>query len=266
LRPSLLDYLEGQKRNAKRQANSSAFARSGTSVTAEGVVEVGGLLASFDFDGTGPSDMGTKGWALGSTNGGPAWFIINGHMIFDDLMAQDVLLTAQQATLTTTVADLTTAQATLAATVADLTTAQADIAANVADIATLVGDQLATAKATPATATGWTTATTHARIASTTIAVPAGFSRATVVAMAHMHFQDSAPNGGYVRASIESSAGSEMGGLANLNLGQGASHVVLLTGLSGGSLDIHVDCRSTVASSVTTGRIAQINAFAIFER
>jgi len=44
LRPSLLDYLEGQKRNAKRQANSSAFARSGTSVTAEGVTTVDGEL------------------------------------------------------------------------------------------------------------------------------------------------------------------------------------------------------------------------------
>ena len=44
LRPSLLDYLTEQKRNALRQASSSAFARSGTSVTAEGVVTVDGEL------------------------------------------------------------------------------------------------------------------------------------------------------------------------------------------------------------------------------
>jgi hypothetical protein len=44
LRPSLLDYLVEQKRGAKRQANSSAFARSGTVVSAEGVVTVDGEL------------------------------------------------------------------------------------------------------------------------------------------------------------------------------------------------------------------------------
>ena len=44
LRPSLLDYLTEQKRNALRQASSSAFALSGTSVTAEGVVTVDGEL------------------------------------------------------------------------------------------------------------------------------------------------------------------------------------------------------------------------------
>ena len=102
--PSLQRYLRQQARTALRMRNSSAFARSGTSVSAEGVVTVDGMLTSFDFDGTGPTSMGTTGWAFGSTNGGPSWFIINGHMIFDDLMAQDALIIAQQATLTAQVA------------------------------------------------------------------------------------------------------------------------------------------------------------------
>jgi hypothetical protein len=44
LRPSLLDYLVEQKRGAKRQANTSAFARSGTRVSAEGMTTVDGEL------------------------------------------------------------------------------------------------------------------------------------------------------------------------------------------------------------------------------
>ena len=65
LRPSLLDYLVEQKRGAERQANSSAFARSGTSVTAEGVVTVAGAQQSADFDGDlAAGNAGTKGWAL----------------------------------------------------------------------------------------------------------------------------------------------------------------------------------------------------------
>ena len=42
--PTLTAYLVRQRRQAERQANSSAFNRSGTSVTAEGVTEVDGEL------------------------------------------------------------------------------------------------------------------------------------------------------------------------------------------------------------------------------
>ena len=73
LRPSLLDYLEGQKRNAKRQANSSAFARSGTSVTAEGVIEVDGTLSVVgDLDVSGTATVGGTLGVTGPTTLGGA--------------------------------------------------------------------------------------------------------------------------------------------------------------------------------------------------
>jgi len=46
LRPSLLDYLTEQKRNAKRQANSSAFNRSGVTVTPDGLSIPNDVLVS----------------------------------------------------------------------------------------------------------------------------------------------------------------------------------------------------------------------------
>ena len=63
LRPSLTDYVVNQTRQAARQARTSAFALSGTAVTAEGVVTVDGELdingplavhgtATFDGDTT----------------------------------------------------------------------------------------------------------------------------------------------------------------------------------------------------------------------
>lgn len=117
-----------------------------------------------------------------------------------------------------------------------------------------------------ATASAWGVGTAMATKATATITVPAGFSRAVVFATASMHFQDSAPNGGWVRAVIAGNAGAEMGGLANLNLGQTAIHTVELTGLSGGTISLEVQVRASVASSATTGRIAQIGGYALFFR
>ena len=116
------------------------------------------------------------------------------------------------------------------------------------------------------TATGWSVGTSWATVASTSIAVPAGFSKASVKATASMHFQDSAANGGWCRAVIAGSAGAEMGGLANLNIGVTALHSHDMTGLAGGTITIEIQVRASVASSATTGRIAQINGNADFER
>lgn len=120
--------------------------------------------------------------------------------------------------------------------------------------------------ATPATLGGWAVSTTSEAKAASSIAIPAGFSRATVVAWANMHFMDSSPNGGWVRATIAGNAGAEMGGLANLQLGQSATHTLPLTGLSGGSISVSCDVRASVATGGMSGRIAQITAVAFFQR
>jgi hypothetical protein len=89
LRPSLLDYLTEQKRNALRQASSSAFARSGTSVTAEGVVTVAGAQQSADFDGDlAAGDAGTTGWALNAARAAfGALFLRPGSIENDSLVS-----------------------------------------------------------------------------------------------------------------------------------------------------------------------------------
>jgi hypothetical protein len=120
--------------------------------------------------------------------------------------------------------------------------------------------------ATPVTSGGWAVSTVAEAKASSGITVPAGFSRATVVAWANMHFMDSSPNGGWVRATIAGNAGAEMGGLANLQLGQSATHALGLTGLSGGTITVSCDVRASVGTGGMSGRIAQINAVAFFQR
>lgn len=120
--------------------------------------------------------------------------------------------------------------------------------------------------APPVTTGGWAVSSAFGAMASSSIAVPAGFSRATVVAWANMHFMDSSPNGGWVRATIAGNGGAEMGGLANLNLGQSASHTLALTGLAGGAIAVSCDVRASVGTGGMSGRIAQITAVGFFQR
>jgi len=134
----------------------------------------------------------------------------------------------------------------------------------------ITNDQLASplviVGAAPATVSGWAVSTTSEAKASSVISVPAGFSRAAVVAWANMHFMDTSANGGWLRATIAGNGGAEMGGLANLQLGQSASHAIGLTGLSGGTIGVSCDVRASAATAGMSGRIAQINAVAFFQR
>ena len=108
LRPSLLDYLTEQKRGAKRQANTSAFARSGTRVSAEDVTEVSGQMQSADFDGDlAAGDAGTTGWALNAARAAfGALFLRPGSIENDSLVSpvkpQAVYIEAQNFALSYT--------------------------------------------------------------------------------------------------------------------------------------------------------------------
>jgi hypothetical protein len=63
--PSLRRIIEQERRRVGRTENSSAFARSGSSVTGEDVTEVAGTLQSAGFDGDlDAGDAGTTGWAM----------------------------------------------------------------------------------------------------------------------------------------------------------------------------------------------------------
>lgn len=109
---SLSRKLRQRDRQMVRQADASAFSRSGARVIAPGVI------ASADFDGTGPSDLGTRGWMLGSWDDTPSILVLDGRNIVATLDAQDTAILAL-------IDDLTTTQDALADAVADLTTQQA---------------------------------------------------------------------------------------------------------------------------------------------
>jgi len=89
LRPSLTDYVVEQTRQAGRQARTSAFARSGTSVTAEGTtttdgtwdlsgdLNVSGEFTTLDTDGSdllksGTQEHGDRGLSIYRDDGSPA--------------------------------------------------------------------------------------------------------------------------------------------------------------------------------------------------
>ena len=184
--------------------------------------------------------------------------------IVDELAAHQATLDAQQATLTTTVADLSTAQATLATTVSGLTTAQANIAANlttlnaaVADINTLVGQQVA--GNTGVAFSGTVTATTSWQyFAVVTIPVPAGYSIAKVIGVSSAMCL-SAPAFS-VRTEIGGVAGNALPAIPGVAT---SSHARTLTGLSGGNITIASDIN--VSSGTSTAELTT-SAFVIFLR
>jgi hypothetical protein len=163
-------------------------------------------------------------------------------------------------------ADITTALTNAQTAITQVQAQQTALQTQINRIDALVNNQVTVGIAGTSTASGWASSTGQATKASSSIGVPAGYSQAFVFALASMHFMDSSPNGGWVRAVILGEAGGEMGGLANLQLGQSASHTRALGGLNGGSISIECQMRSSVATGGMSGRIAQISGFAIFLR
>lgn len=102
----LLDQVGKQKRDLEEFRNNL--------LRTAGVRARPGLLSSTDFDGDGTTaNLGTKGWMLGTAEGGDSFFVLNGRLVIDELdaivamlVSQQATLTAQQAALTATVADL----------------------------------------------------------------------------------------------------------------------------------------------------------------
>lgn len=139
LRPSLLDYLTEQKRGAARQARTSAFARSGTSVTAEGVTTVDGELdVTGTLDVTGPLAVhGTAAFDGNTTIGGNA--AITGTL---------------------------------------------SLPAGIIDNAALASPITAAVGHNDNGATNFAVTTTRTTVASYTFTVPAGFTRALILAVA----------------------------------------------------------------------------------
>lgn len=116
------------------------------------------------------------------------------------------------------------------------------------------------------TTNSWGTGTSQATVASTTIAVPAGFSRALVMAVGGVIFRTGAPNDFWSRILINADTGDELMNIANAVGSTPVSHSAILTGLSGGSITLAVQVRSLFAEAPATGRYAQISGSAVFFR
>lgn len=106
--PSLLRELRRRERLALRQAQSSAFARSGTRVSAEDVTEVSGQMQSADFDGDlATGNAGTKGWALNAFRAAFGELFLRPGSVENDALAspvkpQGIYTVAQNFALATT--------------------------------------------------------------------------------------------------------------------------------------------------------------------
>lgn len=145
--PSLLRELRQRDRAANRAGDASPFSRSGTSITAEGVAVVDGMLRSLDYDGTSPTDLGTTGWALEPDASGASRLILNGIDVYADLAAKSATLAAQ-----------------------------------VADIAALVAAQMVPAVGHDTTGvTPVATSTSPSNHADVPFTVPTGYTRAAVI-------------------------------------------------------------------------------------
>ena len=208
--PSLLRHIRQQDRQALRQAQSSAFTRSGASVSNPG------MLSSDDFDGVDRTHLGTSGWALGSVDGGPSYLALNGRDVVADLAAKDAALTAQQAALT--------AQ-------------QAALAAQLVSINALIGSEIypdygyATGDTYPLPA-GQSNRITRAIVS---ISVPAGYTRAIVSASVEDCGINSTAGFDYLNSYVSVSTELQYAPSATVPAGYGGASFVsinrLLTGL-----------------------------------
>jgi len=142
---------------------------------------------------------------------------------------------------------------------------QAALTAAVANIATLVGQQTTGASAAPGTGSGFNVGTTQGTKASTTIAVPAGYSQALVVAIGSLTMADTAPNRFDTRCGIAGGYGAALPNLANTVGSTSAAHSRNLTGLSGGTITLEVQALAGV-SATNGANTAIVTGFAIFFR
>jgi len=197
-----------------------------------------------------------EGWASVAESFGP---------VVKRLEDQDTIILAQTAALAAQDVTILAQQAQIAANVAALSAANVTLTAAVANIQTLVGQQTTGAAAAPGTGSGFNVGTSQGTKASTTIAVPAGYSQALVVAIGSLTMADTAPNRFDTRCGIAGGYGAALPNLANTVGSTSAAHSRNLTGLSGGTITLEVQALAAV-SATNGANTAIVTGFAIFFR
>lgn len=264
---SLLRHLRAEKRQRIRNENASPYSRSGMSVTADGVVTldgeiditglakiIGRMLIQGNLDVTGPLTVGSTTDITGTTH-------IGGTLNVDAATSIGGTLGV---TGTTTLGAPTTVSGSLTVTGPMTVGGTLSLPNGIINNAALASPVTSVA-ATPGTATGFSVGTTQATKASTTIAVPTGFSQALVVAIGSLTMADTAANRFDTRCGIAGAYGIALPNLANTVGSTSAAHSVNLTGLSGGTITLSVQALAAVATT-NAANTAIVTGFAVFFR
>lgn len=129
---------------------------------------------------------------------------------------------------------------------------------------------VSSAIAAPGTSMGWAVnggSGVFQTKASTSIPVPAGYSRALVFASASATYQSpSSSNRFDIRAGILGEYGAQLINLANLVGSSSVSHTRSLTGLNGGAITLECQVATAVNEAAQAANTATVTGFAIFFR
>jgi hypothetical protein len=119
--------------------------------------------------------------------------------------------------------------------------------------------------AAPGWANGWSGGASWADKAATSIAVPAGFSQALVIAVASVTTTGSLIRYD-IRARIGGSVGVELQNLVDGTDSSSVAHTAHLTGLAGGAITLAAQVYTAPNLAAHSGNIAAITGCAIFLR
>ncbi|MFB9956981.1 hypothetical protein [Cellulomonas denverensis] len=133
-----------------------------------------------------------------------------------------------------------------------------------------LSNPVTSAIAAPGTAMGWIVnggSGVFQTKASTTIAVPSGYSQALVFASASVTYQSPTSSNRFdIRAGIGGQYGAQLINLANLVGSSSVAHSRTLTGLSGGTIALECQVATAVNEAAQAANTATVTGFAIFFR
>jgi len=158
---------------------------------------------------------------------------------------------------------------TINATLEQLTEQQAKLSEQITRIDSLVNSQIYPASASPATTTGWSVSGSGVfnTMASTSISVPSGYSRAIVMATGSVTYQTpSTVNRFDIRVGVGGSWGPALPNLANPVGCSAASYTRTYTGLSGGTISLDMQVAVAASEGASAANTATVTGFAVFLR
>lgn len=150
-----------------------------------------------------------------------------------------------------------------------LTAQQATLTTAVANITTLIGAQVQSGSV-GTSAIGFAPTTTLTDVASANITVPSGFTQAVILVTVDVSAANTTASGAYLYVSARAGAG---GGGESFNycpagvaVAGPASAIRTFTGLSGGTITVNARVRTSAGTWTYAANQANVNAIALFLR